>query len=293
MKKAQMQFNWAFVIIAGVIILAFFTTFIVRYIDIQTMKENAEISSDVYNILYSLQKSSFRTELNISIGIITDLEFSCDKLVVGNFAPASLKKEYIFAPKSMNTDIINVWMQSWKYPFKIANLFYLSSREKKYYIVYDQSSEGFVNNLTLPPFNIQKTTTMPNIDDPNVKIISFTSRNADITITPDENGQVIIGSTKYPLFGLPLVYGAMFSDNYPCILDRLLNKFLTMIEIYKIKVDYLYLLNRDCDYSQMKFTLNTLRDRIQSKNYDEIKKYVNILDEQNKNMLSLNCQPLY
>lgn len=293
MKKAQMQFNWVFVIIAGVVILGFFVTFIVRYIDIQTMKENAQISSDLYNILYTLQKSSFRTELNVSLGVITDLNFSCDKLMVGNFAPASLKNEYVFSPKTMKTDILNVWMQSWKYPFKIANLFYISSKEKKYFILFDESSAGFVNNLSLPAFNIQKTTTIPNIKDENTKVISFTSKNADVKIIPNENGNVIINGKTYPLFGLPLVYGAMFSDNYPCLLDKLLNKFLTIIEIYKTKADYLSLLKTDCDYSQLKFTLITLRDNIKNKKYDDIKKYVNILDEQNKNLLSINCQPLY
>lgn len=298
MKKAQMQFNWAFVIVAGAVILGFFITFTVKYIDIQNMKEGAIIASDTYNTLLTLQTIGFKTDLEIPLSLITDLDFSCNKMLVGSFnSSVGLKKEFIFSPEKMRTSKLDVWIQSWKYPFKIANLFYLSSKEKKYYILYDPNDQKiaeFVNQLDFPKrFNVEKITVYPNNLDENSRVISFTNKDGDVKITPDENGKATINNKDYPLFGMPLVYGAIFSEDYPCILDKLMKKYLTILEIYKTKADYLYAIDKDCDYSQIRFTLNTLRDKIESKNYDEIKNYVNILNEQNSNLLTNDCSPLY
>ena len=293
MKKAQMEYNWAFVIIAGAVILGFFVTLTVRYIDIQNLKENAIIASDIYNNLFNLQKSVYATQLNLSLTLVTKLDFSCNQLMVGNFVPAGLEKEFIFSPREMQTDKISIFVQPWKYPFKIGNLFYISSNQKKYYILYDSNSADFVSKLELPKnFNIQKTNSMPKKDE-NTRIISFSSsQNGDVKFI-DGNENVMINGIKSPIFGMPLLYGAIFSENYPCMLDKLLKRFSMMIDIYKGKADYLFMLNTNCDYSQIKFTLSNLKSKIESKNYNEIKNYVKILDEQNNNLLSINCQPLY
>jgi len=289
-----MQYNWAFVIIAGAVILAFFVSFTVKYIDIQNKKDSAMVASEIYNSLFALQKSSYQTETPIDLFLRTDLSFSCDKLEVGNFFSEALEKEFVFAPRSLFTDKIQVFMKSWKYPFKIANLFYLTSSEKKYYIIFDASSAEFVNSLEFPKnFNIIKTTTKPNLNDPNSRIISFTSQNADVKITPGENGYATINNKQYPVLGLPLVYGAIFSSDYPCILDRLLAKFSNMIDIYSAKVDYMSALNNNCDYSQLKRTLSLLNERIKSKDYVSINEYSRTLEEQNNNLLNSECQPLY
>lgn len=289
-----MEWNWAFVIIAGVVILGFFITFAVRYINIQNMKDNAIIAGDIYNTLYALQKSPYKTEMNASLFLNVELDFGCDKLSVGNFISKSLEREFIFSPKKMQTDTLSIWMQSWKYPFRVANLFYISSREKRYIIVFDAQSSSFVNSLDFPKnFNIEKTTSIPNINDKNTRIISFTSESADVTITPKEDGSAMIDNQEYPVFGLPLVYAAMFSENYPCILDRLLKKYSDIVEIYREKADYMFALNQGCDYSQIKRTLSSLNNAINSKNYNEIRNYARILEEQNSALVSVNCQPLY
>ncbi|MDD5650891.1 MAG: hypothetical protein PHF86_10830 [Candidatus Nanoarchaeia archaeon] len=294
MKKAQMQFNWAFVIIAGAVILGFFVTFTVKYIDTQNMKESAIISNDIYNMLYNLQGSSFKTDLEVPLGITANLDFTCDRMVINNFASESLKKQFIFSPKTMKTNTLNLWVQQWKYPFKISNLFYISPKEKKYYILYDEKSAPFVLSLDIPKrFNVEKITTMPNFEDKNVRLISFTSKPGDINIEPNENGKVTINNKEYPLFGMPLVYGALFSENYPCLIDKLLKRLSEIIDIYRTKADYLYTLTPNCDYSQIKLTLSTLKSKVDSKNYNEIKNYITILNEQNTNLLGNNCQPLY
>ena len=294
MKKAQMEYNWAFVIIAGAVILGFFVAFTMRYIDIQNKKDNALVASEIYNALYGLQKSSYQTETPISLFLKTNLKFSCDEVEVGNFFSQSLEKEFVFAPKEMTTDKINVFLKPWKYPFKISNLFYLSSSNYKYYIVFDAASADFVNSLEFPKnFNIIKTTSFPNIRDPNARIISFTQKAADVQLDPSENGYATIAGKKYPVLGLPLVYAAMFSDNYGCVFERLNDKFLTLIQIYKEKVDYMSAMNKNCDYSQLKRTLSGMESSIQNKNYADLREKAGTLGGQNNNLLNSECNPLY
>ena len=294
MRKGQMEFNWMFVIIAGAVILAFFVTFTMRYIDIQNKKDNAIVASDIYNALYGLQKSAYQTETPIDLYLKTDLKFSCKQVEVGNFFSQSLEKVFVFAPKEITTDKINVFLKPWKYPFKIASLFYLSAPNYKYYIVFDSTSSSFVKSLEFPKsFNIIKTASIPNIKDPNSKIISFTSKAGDVQLTPSETGYAVINGKQYPVLGLPLLYAAMFSDNYPCVFDRLNQKFLDMIEIYKGKVDYMFSTNTNCDYSQLKNTLSKMEESIKNKNYDSLIELSRTLDEQNNNLLSSECNPLY
>ena len=288
-----MEFNWMFVIIAGAVILAFFVTFTMRYIDIQNEKDNKIVASDIYNALYGLQKDPYQTETPLDLFLKTDLKFSCKQVEVGNFFSQSLGKVFVFAPSEINTDKINVFLKPWKYPFKIATLFYLSAPNYKYYILFDSTSLSFVNSLDLPKsFNIIKTTNIPNKDS-NTKIISFTSQAGDVQLTPSETGYAVINGKQYPVLGLPLLYAAMFSDNYPCIIERLNQKFIEMIEIYKGKVDYMFTTTNGCDYSQLKNTLSKMEESIKNKNYDSLIDLSKTLDEQNNNLLSSQCQSLY
>ncbi len=289
-NKAQGQFNWIFVIVAGAIILGFFVMFAVKYIDLQTKKENAELTSGVYNSLYGLRKSSIDTETEINLIMNKQITVSCNDIAIGNFISKSLSDEFVFAPEKMQTSKIQLWMQTWNFPFRIANFFYLTTNDRTYYVIYDSDSENFVKELRFPrKFNIK----LRDSDVNEENVIYFYDSNKGISIPPKKYGFLKIDGKEYPYFGTSMMYGAMFTDNYECMLERSLNKFELMTEIYEEKADMMFSLKPSCNYDSLKRTSSLLKRSIEEKDYERIFELKEKLEEQNKNLIEQNCEPLF
>ncbi|MDD5133697.1 MAG: hypothetical protein PHD81_00945 [Candidatus Nanoarchaeia archaeon] len=285
-KKSQSQFNWVFIILAGMVILAFFTNFTVKYIDLQNKKDNAKIVASIDNQLLSLQQSSSELQADIE-NMPTNYKFGCDNIEVGNFIPRQLNDKFVFGPKSVDTDLLIVYLRSWNYPFKITNFFYMSDKQP-YYLIYNSDSERFVKDLDLPNrMNIQITKIIP--IQKGKKIIFTKNPSGDaVQIVPRngnwEEGYVYIENKKYPLFGLPSIYAVIFSDYYPCILDRTLEKYKEVLKVYQEKALMLTQLRNDCNYDQLYTRLKQIEGNIDKKEYDKFKDNVKLLIEQNKNL---------
>ncbi len=283
------QFSWIFIIVAGSIILGFFVMFAFKYVALQSQKENAKLSSGIYNELYTLQKSGFKTETDIPLFTDKEITITCDKFQLGNFAPESLSREFIFSPSKMTTNKINLWMMGWDYPFRISNFFYLTSNEE-YFLVYDSSSEEFVKSLRFPKnFNVKVT----NVESSKGKNIYFKNSNKGVSIPANESGYLKIDGKQYPYFGLPMLYGAIFSDNYGCILDRALEKYRIIIDIYSEKAEMLASIKPICGYDSLKRDLLLLDKAVVSKDYEKIFDLSNKLSLENENLVGGGCNPLF
>jgi hypothetical protein len=272
-KKAQgMQFNWIFVIIAGSIILAFFVMFTVKYIDLQNKKVSARIANSIESSLDSLKTAEVHTE----IGNVANINFRCDKFYVNNYLSMGLSEKLIFAPESINGNIV-AWLQEWEYPFSVGNLFYLSGKDDEF--VFSVSGG-------LDPYEIKNR--IP--DDFNVE---FRNSDYDILIIPSEddpyNGYVKIEGVDYPYFGRAMLYGAIFSDNYGCLLERSLEELnkITRVYIEKAKI----LRTGDCSdsYHQVYVALNKLSESIEQENYQQIFKLKKQIENMNKDLDGRGC----
>lgn len=291
-KKSQEQFSWIFVIIAGAIILSFFVMFGFKYIDLQTKKENALLTSSVYNSIYSLQKTEFSTEAEIDLTLKKDVKVACNSFSIGNYISKSLSDEFVFAPMKMQSNKLYIYMKTWDYPFRIANFFYLTSPERSYTVVYDSSSEEFVKSLYFPKnFNVKVTTS----DDKRInnKIVYFYDTSKGMSIEPKEYGYLKINGKKYPFFGKSMIYGAIFTDNYECMLEKSLNKYKLLVDIYEGKAQLMFFLKPSCNYDRIKFDLSKLGKAIESRKYEDIFTLSKSIEGENKDIVSMNCEPLF
>lgn len=170
-KKGQgEQFNWIFIIVSGTIILAFFSVFTMKYIQLQELKQNIEIGRNFGQSMNILQNSPIvGRERGLSIdstdsegdgafkiGVRADMDYSCDDIetsIMFNKEPRSiqhLENEILFAPTKLKMNALDMWVLPWQYPFFISNVLFLSDPRADYYFIYDADNQKFVEDLYIP-----------------------------------------------------------------------------------------------------------------------------------------------
>ena len=239
-KKAQgMQFNWIFVIIAGAIILAFFLMFTVKYTDLQNNKVSARIANSIESQLDSLKTA----EVSTTIENNAEINFQCDKFYVNNFISKGLSEKLIFSPLIIKGNLL-AWTQEWNYPFSVTNVFYLIGVNDEY--KYKTNIDGFGGRI------------------PDDFTVNFVNSGQDVTITPSlddpESGTVEINGEDYPYFGMAMAYGAIFSDDYKCLLGRSLTQLKSLAQVYSEKAKVLSV--PGCDYERIGQALRNFEGNI-------------------------------
>ncbi|MEW6063468.1 MAG: hypothetical protein AB1571_03830 [Nanoarchaeota archaeon] len=284
MKKSQIQFNWIFVIVAGAIILAFFINFGMKYIELQNKKLGVEVARGIENELDNLKTVQLYTEL--PLGINTKIEFNCDNFKVNDYASKGLSDKIIASDKVIETKDLLLWTQEVYMPFKIGNIFYVADAKRKYIFVYDSNSFEFVKGLEIPEiFNIEKT------DEEAGNAIYFTDSDDGVVIKGREKGIVKVNGKEYPYFNLPMLYAAIFSSDYECILDKVIEKTGEMAELYGNKA--LYIKQQGCSYIGIKSTLDKLRDAVRKRDYGKISDLTEQIGQQNKELYNKGCIPVF
>jgi len=153
MKKAmiEVQFNWIFILIVGVIILMFFVSLTYWY----KGNKDKELAGDVMSKIQAIMTGAGvnpRTATEIEIPRI-ELRFTCDTDCNNYGCPSNFQFEDTGIPKSTEMDIlftqniiksefIHAWTQEWNMPYKVANFLYFSSPSVRYYLVYDTAYAG-------------------------------------------------------------------------------------------------------------------------------------------------------
>jgi len=290
MKKGQgIQFNWIFVIIAGVIILAFFATFAVRFKDIQDRKDNAEIARGIDNLFYGL---SATTQYNsIDSHWTFNFKYNCDHFIINDDYIQDLDNKIIFSAKEVNTDNILIWTKEFKKPFFVANLLYVIDLDKEYYLIGENSLDDFPKSLKI-------NRNSPDKDDKGV-FVYF--RQPDPVGLNDlkERGSVIWvdgNNIKFLNSGKEAVYydestllAAIFSEDYEeyeCGFDRLMNKYDNLRKIYYQKSNYLSTLS-NCDYSLAKEILK------RNVNQDNLLDFSSSLNQENERLWQNGCEVIF
>ena len=80
--KAQIQFNWIFVIIVGALILLFFTGFVIKYKELQEKKQEIILLNNFDEALKSLERSGFKT--STSLNLFKEIKVNCNENVFIN-----------------------------------------------------------------------------------------------------------------------------------------------------------------------------------------------------------------
>src|SRR3989344_3595046 len=128
MKKRgqEAQFNWIFILVAGVIVLGFFAVFIFKYIELQNKKSSFEIVRNLNTQLELLEITNVFGENLINLGLVSKVKFSCNgekfSAVVNDQQDLAynLGDKIVFAPDSVRDKNFGAWIYDWNYPFLVT-----------------------------------------------------------------------------------------------------------------------------------------------------------------------------
>jgi len=287
-SKAQTSpvFKYIFAAVAGVIVLIFFITFGAQYIGLQETKSSSEIATSLNHVLDALLTVE-GTNAPIDTPFERDLYITCNRISFKGGYPTDLEK-IVFAPTILEeTSKLHVWTIGWRFPFKVTNLFYISSPNTYFYLVHDSSTKQQVEKLTSSSFtnyiptlykrqaigiNQLDTSLLTQIKNQaknaRIKFAFFTTPsnaqqikrelpNSEIVylnVNSEWEGEVTFYDTgdKVMLLGLPFVYGAIFSDsayNFNCSISKALDHLKFMVGLYTEKAKYIRIKERgNCNY---------------------------------------------
>ncbi|MFO7678225.1 MAG: hypothetical protein R6V50_07590, partial [Thermoplasmatota archaeon] len=196
MKKAQIssQFNWVFILIAGVIILTFFISIVNRQKD----QADTKISINVINSFKTLMKSSMVKEDSTQIMSMPtqEIKFYCELdtcTVHGCYSGYGVKGTgigissdlmAIFSPKVISGRNLITSNMDWNMPFRVTNLLFVTTDQARYIVVNDTGNyfekyrKVFPDNITIDFVN-----SVDEISDQNfyeVRYIFFNEPESDI-----------------------------------------------------------------------------------------------------------------
>ncbi|MAG50338.1 hypothetical protein CL621_01695 [archaeon] len=270
MKKAQ--FNWIFILIAGFIILALFVAFIVDYRNLSFRKMNTQLAVEVDSQLDLLSIEKLSAKINPTGMDQFKTEFFCNYFSINGGDQIYIRDKIIFSPSSIETSELLLWVDEFYFPYKVADLIYISSPNIKYYLYPKEKVEEFLEYL---PKKFNSNNQLFNIEA--IDYISEEKIKQDISRERlKEIKFVLFENTKIPRFNIKtkilnvnlidgiekgkigssyfikkqLLLGAIFSDNYNCFLDKITNKVSLLNQVYKEKATKLHIKNNnpECNY---------------------------------------------
>jgi len=277
MKKGfVVQFNLIFVIIVGVMVLAFFLFFTSKYIDLNQKKEAAEISNEMNNIMRGLRSTTQYKNLSVMFNFNYDLD--CNTLIINN--KFSQDTDSILFGEDGSSKKLVFWSKEFRKPFRVDNLIFLINNNKKYY-----SPDNFFPNF------INKG----NVGDYDVGVFF----GADCPVTNSipgrriicvSNDDMFIDGVSYPFVDESFVYAAAFSDidQYECGFNKSMEKWKNLFDIYIKKNEML----SGCSEirNQIDSELISLRSNLNSGIYVLD---VNHLESLNVNLDNFECGVVY
>jgi len=263
-KKGQIeiQFNWIFIFIVGVIILIFFL-FVIRS---QTKSADIELAGDIIKNLDTVVKSAQTTVdaekiiamPNVKISFICEPDTNISFYDLGNGVKKDTPYDIIFSQEKLSGYELISWTQSWDVPFRIATFQYLTTKRAQFIIVNDTGTFAEELNKSLPK-GMNKLFINPNdnIVDNNYdyyKIIEFDgskhtgdkpTKNVHKIIIHINSGQSTIdsyGTVKFDEPDVPIInfvkkaslFGAIFSEDadfYNCTMNKAFDRFEILMKL--------------------------------------------------------------
>ncbi|MCX6711867.1 MAG: hypothetical protein NT139_02430, partial [Candidatus Woesearchaeota archaeon] len=255
MKKgiSDIPFKWIFSAFVGVIIIAFFVRFAYQHVDTSNKLNTRQM---IFSLDDQLNALSTSQQSNKYIDIKQELTLDCDNLNSLDFTKSTEK--IIFAPPLLKNEKIEAWTLSWEFPFKIANLYYLSNKNIRYLLIYDSNSFNYVKNLQIPKIFNYQLMDIKNLDQNTIqrssstlqqvnlifftqpKTIKLKGPNVNTVVVDFKNKDITIKNKHYIYLNEPLLYGAIFApESYDCLYKKSLDQLGLISNIYSQKSYYL------------------------------------------------------
>jgi hypothetical protein len=158
-KKADVSpaFQYIFALIVGAIILIFFIRFAFKAEESGTQVIKAEVLHMLDASMQAFSVSTYSTDTlpKPPWPQIVDMKFGT-KANCGKFTVTGQKflvpiPRIVFGPEEMKARYLQAWTNSWHFPFRITNMFYLVNDRSKYYLIYDANNQEFVRKISSYP----------------------------------------------------------------------------------------------------------------------------------------------
>ncbi len=230
-KKGQgVQFNWIFIVIAGVFVLMFFLGFLVKYMDIQDSKQNAQYGWDFKNHILGLKSTEQYSNFSAPR---FKIDYDCENMIINDDQEFSMP--YSVFMEEIDSGEILFWVEEYNKGFLVDRVVFISDASKKYYF-----DEEYRSNIP-----------------PNIRLVTSAS-NADVVVSSDplkvadkkdrkevfvDNGVIrfIDDDKSFSYDDDFFIYGAAFSSSeiFKCTQDDLEERFDILSGLYISKISYL------------------------------------------------------
>ena len=269
-KRAfEIQFNWVFVLIAGAVILIFFTALVVRQKSVSESSSNAAVLNSIDAIITGASVTTSVAKLeNIPK---SNIEISCNRISIGS-ASKQYQNLILFAPGMIEGDKLDWQTMPFSAPYRAANLLYITSPKARYIIITDTANKNIaleINKsmsaiITKEFYEISTVSTPLQIINKNnykVRLIIFgfnppdsylshlqDMQDSDVTAVRidgninvgfsrffQKNGNTWANSGTSAYVGKPAIMGAVYSDtleNYKCNIRNAFSRLKLLSEIY-------------------------------------------------------------
>lgn len=159
--QVEMQFNWIFVLIVGVIILSFFVVIAMRQKGASEQQVNIGFFTNFETAVSGVSAVEGKTLLFEipSMDLRYDCTLGCDCAAYAGLSRAKAQssmfrfaERIIFSPNRIKGNNLLTWSKDWSYPYKITNFLLMTSPEVKYLI--EDTPLGNQLFKDLPPSSI-------------------------------------------------------------------------------------------------------------------------------------------
>jgi len=285
-------FQYILVAVIGGIILLFFIRFAYQSSSSFDTLNSVYIKNTLKDSLVALTVSESSSMIFPEHGWPEEVSFvigeeaTCGKISVGesDFVPFS---QIVYGPPVLNGKRMEVWTRSWEYPFEINNLFYVTNKNTKYFLVYNENNKRFVEELDSFASEIEPMEHIPR--EFNVRAVSYSNvdenyvsgfakdsdfvkfvffdvapnidRGTNVEVARvnvldcqndyDCKGSVFFGTEERGFYGRAMLYGVIFAgslEQYDCNFDKAMNAIEVVSNLYVKKAELLCD-KTDCCYS--------------------------------------------
>lgn len=266
--QLQLQFNWIFILIVGVVILGFFFTIINN----QNKKANVENAQDLIETLDSVFNTIYINPNTVNTFHITKVrvDFACEEglseYYIQGVGPIDTSKDIIFTPSTLRGNNIITWTKEWNVPFEAGVFTYMANDATAFVFVnisehiwdlYQELPEEFEKTIFTDILNAQTGIPLITGYDRVVVILDGTINNHNdfqpfITLSNvgGSSGvytrEIDITNNKIrfdqqqtkvkPYYTEEMLWGAIFTDDeisYDCTVDKAVEKMTRVAYVLK------------------------------------------------------------
>lgn len=246
----EISFGWLFALIVGAFIIFLAVFFVVKFGEIERVSSDVQLSKS-FGILLNPLESGFESGRLSLVELPAETRINSECYEAGNFGSQTLRtsqesfgdftdsyidvefqNKYIFSDNPLEGRNFYLFSKPFEFPFKVADLVYITSSEKEFcFVNAPKEIDEEINDLRQP--NLFNFTQVNDCPDKSEKICFGTQEECDTIVrietkTINKNNQII------NFEGNALMYAAIFSspEMYECQVKRLMKRVSILANLY-------------------------------------------------------------